>query len=65
MNSQVNLYLECVIETNPDALDVATALDKERRGGKVRGPIHGVPVLVKDVGFTLRLEHLGQLRHSC
>lgn len=42
-------YLEAVIETNPDALSIATELDQERRDGKVRGPLHGTPVLVKDV----------------
>src|SRR5947207_1649708 len=35
-----------VIELNPDALATADALDKERQDGKVRGPLHGVPVLV-------------------
>jgi amidase len=37
-----------VIETNPDALAIADALDRERRGGHVRGPMHGIPVLIKD-----------------
>ncbi len=37
-----------VIEINPDAGDIAAALDRERRAGKVRGPLHGVPVMVKD-----------------
>lgn len=49
MNVQTNPYLEAVIETNPDALDIAAALDKERKNGKARGPLHGIPVLVKDV----------------
>jgi amidase len=40
--------LRHVIETNPDALTIASALDAERKGGKVRGPLHGIPVLVKD-----------------
>ncbi len=40
--------LRSVIETNPDALRLADALDAERRAGKVRGPLHGIPVLVKD-----------------
>ncbi len=40
--------LRAVIETNPDALDIARRLDDERRGGKVRGPLHGIPILVKD-----------------
>ena len=44
-----NHYLEAVIETNPDALTIARSLDEEREHGQVRGPLHGVPVLVKDV----------------
>jgi amidase len=40
--------LRAVLETDPDALDVATALDAERRAGRTRGPLHGIPVLVKD-----------------
>jgi amidase len=37
-----------VIEVNPDALSISAALDKERRAGHVRGPLHGIPILVKD-----------------
>lgn len=40
--------LHHVIETNPDALAIADALDAERRSGRPRGPLHGIPVLVKD-----------------
>ncbi len=40
--------LNAVIELNPDALDIADAMDKERAAGKVRGPLHGIPVLIKD-----------------
>ena len=40
--------LGSVIELNPNALNEADALDNERRAGKVRGPLHGVPILVKD-----------------
>jgi amidase len=40
--------LNSVIEINPSAVADATALDAERTAGKVRGPMHGVPVLVKD-----------------
>jgi amidase len=40
--------LRSVIEVNPDALQIAQALDRERADGHVRGPLHGVPVMVKD-----------------
>src|SRR5207237_7253129 len=40
--------LHAVLELNPDALAIADALDAERRTGRVRGPLHGVPVLIKD-----------------
>jgi len=40
--------LHAVLETNPDALAIAEGLDKERREGKTRGPLHGVPILIKD-----------------
>ncbi|HTR29017.1 MAG TPA: amidase [Puia sp.] len=40
--------LHAVIEVNPDALSIADQLDSERKAGKVRGPLHGIPVLVKD-----------------
>src|SRR5215207_5848039 len=40
--------LRSVIETNPDALAIAEQLDRERAAGRVRGPLHGIPVLLKD-----------------
>ncbi len=40
--------LRSVIETNPDALEIAGELDRERNAGNVRGPLHGVPILLKD-----------------
>jgi len=40
--------LNSVIELNPDALDIAAALDAERQAGAVRGPLHGLPILIKD-----------------
>ena len=40
--------LNSVIETNPEALAIAAEMDRERAAGKVRGPLHGIPVLLKD-----------------
>jgi amidase len=40
--------LRSVIEVNPDALTIASQLDEERKNGKIRGPLHGIPVLIKD-----------------
>jgi amidase len=40
--------LRAVIEMNPDALAIADEMDAERRAGKSRGPMHGIPVLIKD-----------------
>ena len=40
--------LKSVLEVNPDALAIANKLDQERKQGRVRGPLHGVPVLIKD-----------------
>jgi amidase len=40
--------LRHVLETNPDALSIADSLDRERKAGKVRGPLHGIPILIKD-----------------
>jgi amidase len=40
--------LKSVIELNPDAVQLAMAADAERRQGVVRGPLHGIPVLLKD-----------------
>jgi amidase len=44
---KTNPYLEAVIETNPDASNIARDLDRQRKHGQV-GPLHGIPVLVKD-----------------
>src|SRR5438067_839085 len=43
-----NGLLHSVIKTNPDAISIAEDLDNERRHGHVRGPLHGIPILVKD-----------------
>jgi len=40
--------LNSVIEINPDALTIAKSLDDERKNGKTRGPLHGIPILIKD-----------------
>ena len=44
----LNSLLNAVIETNPKAHQIAERLDKERRAGQIRGPLHGIPILVKD-----------------
>lgn len=40
--------INSVVEVNPEALFIARNLDTERRNGKIRGPLHGVPVIIKD-----------------
>src|SRR2546430_14837979 len=40
--------LNSIIEINPDADAIAKALDGERKAGHVRGPLHGIPILLKD-----------------
>lgn len=40
--------LNAIIEVNPDALDIADKLDGERKAGKLRSPLHGLPILIKD-----------------
>lgn len=45
---QAGPCLNSVIEINPDALDIAAELDQERAAGRVRGPLHGIPVIIKD-----------------
>ena len=40
--------LRAVIEVNPDAMTIARQMDEERKSGKIRGPLHGIPVLIKD-----------------
>ncbi|KAI1287858.1 amidase signature enzyme [Xylaria venustula] len=45
---EVNDDLGAVIELNPDAVSIARHLDRERADGEARGPLHGIPILVKD-----------------
>ena len=40
--------INSIIELNVDALRIADALDRERAAGRVRGPMHGIPILIKD-----------------
>ncbi|MBI3952109.1 MAG: hypothetical protein HY314_16805 [Acidobacteria bacterium] len=40
--------LNSILEVNPDARDIAKALDEERRSRGVRGPLHGIPMVLKD-----------------
>jgi len=40
--------LQSVLSVNPDAMEIAKALDAERTEGNLRGPMHGIPVLLKD-----------------
>jgi len=46
--AELDPKLHAVIETNPEAPAIADRLDAERKAGQVRGPLHGIPVLVKD-----------------
>ncbi|KAG0167706.1 hypothetical protein DFQ28_005788 [Apophysomyces sp. BC1034] len=44
----INPYMHAVIETNPDVYEIADQLDSDRYNNKTRGPLHGIPILVKD-----------------
>ncbi|EOD50281.1 putative amidase family protein [Neofusicoccum parvum UCRNP2] len=45
---QTDAYLRAIMQLNPDFLQIAASLDLERAAGHVRGPLHGIPFLVKD-----------------
>jgi amidase len=40
--------INCMIEINPDALEIAQRLDAERSAGQTRGALHGIPIVIKD-----------------
>ena len=45
----VDPVLRAIIEVNPDAVSIAAERDEERQRGRTRGPLHGIPFVVKDV----------------
>ncbi len=46
--TEIDKKLNSIIELNPDAMAIADQCDAERKAGKVRGPLHGIPILLKD-----------------
>lgn len=46
--AEIDKRLNSIIELNPDALSIADEMDKERKAGRSRGPLHGIPVVIKD-----------------
>ncbi|KJZ68707.1 hypothetical protein HIM_11898 [Hirsutella minnesotensis 3608] len=50
---QVNGQVHAVTEENPDALAIAKSLDRERASKHIRGPLHGIPILIKNNIATL------------
>ncbi|PWY94103.1 amidase [Aspergillus sclerotioniger CBS 115572] len=54
---EVDSTFGTVLEMNPHALNIARQLDRERQQGRIRGPLHGLPVLIKDmIGTNDRME---------
>ncbi|KAK2044727.1 amidase signature enzyme, partial [Colletotrichum somersetense] len=49
---KTNKYLHSISEVNPDAMEIAAQMDKERANGEARGILHGIPFLVKDNYYT-------------
>lgn len=49
--------LNSIIEINPEAMSIAAAMDRERQNGKIRSPLHGIPILLKDNIDTADLMH--------
>jgi amidase len=53
----VNDTVHAILEVNPDALQIAATLDKERLEGRSRGPLHGLPVMIKgNIGTRDRMQ---------
>jgi amidase len=46
--ASIDKKINSMIELNSDALAIAARMDRERRAGQVRGPLHGIPVVLKD-----------------
>jgi amidase len=46
--ADIDKKLNSIIELNPDALAIAAEMDKERKAGKIRSPLHGIPIVIKD-----------------
>jgi amidase len=46
--AEIDKKLNSMIELNPDALAIADQMDAERKAGKLRGPLHGIPIVIKD-----------------
>ena len=46
--AEIDRRINSIIELNPDALTIANQLDEERKAGKIRSALHGIPVLIKD-----------------
>lgn len=46
--AEIDKKLNSIIELNPDALAIADQMDKERKAGRSRGPLHGIPAVIKD-----------------
>jgi amidase len=51
--------LNAIITVNPKALEEADALDRERKAGKIRGPLHGIPIALKDNIHTTNMPTTG------
>lgn len=43
-----NPLINAVLEINPDAIEIARSLDRELKSTRSRGPLHGIPILLKD-----------------